>query len=165
MDEHARTASGTNAFPARLHVTPALTERNRMTTGFRVILAIPHLVLVGGPMAAAFWWGWNPENGAGEWAAGGGALGAVAVVCAFISWLSIIATGKQPSGLWSLTSFYLRWRVKAVGYAALLTDMYPPFGEGEYPTNLRITAPVGERNRPQTGRQRASSDQRRKTEV
>jgi hypothetical protein len=30
----------------RLHVVPSLDDRNRLTTGFRFILAIPHLLLL-----------------------------------------------------------------------------------------------------------------------
>jgi len=34
-------------------VLPARTDRNRLTTAFRPILAIPHILLVGGPVAFA----------------------------------------------------------------------------------------------------------------
>src|SRR6478735_1630176 len=41
------------ARPVDIEVAPALTERNRLTTAFRPILAIPHVLLVGGPAAFA----------------------------------------------------------------------------------------------------------------
>ena len=36
------------AYPVSLSVTPSVWNRNRLTTAFRLILAIPHLILVGG---------------------------------------------------------------------------------------------------------------------
>jgi hypothetical protein len=62
----------------------------------------------------------------------GGVLGVVAGVTAIISWFAIVFTGKQPKGLWDFTSFFMRWRSKAIAYTALLRDEYPPFGEGDY---------------------------------
>ena len=40
--------------PVDVRVEPATEDRNRLTTAFRIILAIPHLLLVGGPIALAF---------------------------------------------------------------------------------------------------------------
>jgi hypothetical protein len=35
-----------------------------------------------------------------------------------------------------LAAMYLRWRVRAVAYTALLRDEYPPFGDAPYPAEL-----------------------------
>jgi len=35
-------------YPVTVSVEPALSNRNRLTTFFRLILAIPHIILVGG---------------------------------------------------------------------------------------------------------------------
>ena len=35
-------------YPVTVTIAPALTNRNRLTTAFRGILAIPHVILVGG---------------------------------------------------------------------------------------------------------------------
>ena len=35
-------------YPVAVEVTPALTHRNRLTTLFRLFLALPHIILVGG---------------------------------------------------------------------------------------------------------------------
>jgi hypothetical protein len=35
------------AYPVLVSLEPSLTNRNRLTTAFRLILAIPHLILVG----------------------------------------------------------------------------------------------------------------------
>ena len=134
--------------PVRLEVEPALAGRDRLTTAFRPFLAIPHLLLVGGPVVAAMTWTWRGgDEPHWEWGAGGGALGAVAAVVAFIAWFAILFTGRYPPGLWSLAAFYLRWRVRAIAYFTLLRDEYPPFGEGPYPARLTLTPPTAPRNR------------------
>lgn len=136
------------AHPVDVDVSPALSHRNRLTCAFRPILAIPHLLLVGGPAALALSLLWRGDDGSGvDWAAGGGVLGAVAVVIAIIAWFAIVFGGEYPDGLWSLAAFYLRWRVRAVAYVALLRDEYPPFGDGAYPAALTLTPQTTPRNR------------------
>jgi len=134
--------------PLELHVQPALTDRNRLTTLLRLVLAIPHLLLVGGPVAGALSWGWRADAGRNPgWTAGGGVLGAVAFIAALIAWFAIVLTGRHPEGLWDLAAFYLRWRVRAIAYVSLLRDEYPPFGDGAYPAELIIRRPVAKRDR------------------
>ncbi|MEX2376061.1 MAG: DUF4389 domain-containing protein [Dehalococcoidia bacterium] len=146
-----RSAKGA-MYPVRLHIEPAIEQRNRLTTAFRVVLAIPHLLLVGGPIGATLSWGWSTDTGLGyDWGAGGGVLGAVATVVAVISWFAILFTGRQPEGLWNVAAFYLRWRVRAVAYTALLRDEYPPFGEGAYGAELELVPPVEPRDRLTVG--------------
>jgi hypothetical protein len=36
---------------------------------------------------------------------------------------------------------YLRWRVRAATYIALLRDEYPPFGDDPYPATLSLSPP------------------------
>ena len=129
--------------PVQVHVEPATQGRSRMTTAFRVILAIPHLILVGGPAAVTFSWVWRPHHGPGAMWAGttGGVLGTVAGVIAVIAWFAILFTGRYPSGLRDLVVFYLRWRARAMAYVALLRDEYPPFGDGPYPVTAELDLP------------------------
>lgn len=134
--------------PVDVHVDPTLENRNRLTTAFRFVLAIPHLLLVGGPIAATLSWMWTADGRTQyELGGGGGVLGAVAAVCALIAWFAIVFNARHPEGLWKLAAFYLRWRVKAVAYIALLRDEYPPFGEGAYGARLTLTPPDEPRNR------------------
>jgi hypothetical protein len=129
-------------------ITPRLTDRNRLTCAFRPILAIPHVLLVGAPMAFGVSLGWRVIEGPGiDWGASTGILGLVAGVAALIAWFSILYTGAYPRGLWQLAAFYLRWRVRAVAYMALLCDEYPPFGDAEYPAHVDVSPPEGARNR------------------
>jgi len=130
-------------YPVQVHVVPALENRNRLTVAFRPILAIPHLLLVGGPVAAGLWWT-TASDGNNKWGLAGGVLGGVAVVSAMIGWFSILFTGTFPRGLQKLVRLYLRWRVRGIAYVALLRDEYPPFEDSPYPAWVRIeptTAP------------------------
>jgi len=125
-----------DAYPTSYQVNPQEEKRNRWTVGFRFILAIPHLLLVGGP-----------GIGAGVGSDRTGVLGVVAGVAAVINWFIIVFTGKANADLMSLQRFYLRWRARALAYEALLRDEYPPFGDGEYPVAAEFTAATENRNR------------------
>jgi hypothetical protein len=136
------------AHPVRIRVAPALDGRNRLTAAFRLILALPHLILVGGPLTVAVAWTSSGSQQTGyDWSAGGGVLGAVAAVCALIAWFAIVFTGRHPPGLWNLAAFYLRWRVRSSAYMALLRDEYPPFGDAPYPAALDVAHRDSPRNR------------------
>ena len=138
--------------PVQISVEPALTERNRLTTAFRPLLAIPHLILVGGPIAMFL--SLTPDAQPGtpryEWGAGG-LFGALAAGAALIAWFAILFTGRYPQGLRDLVAMYLRWRVRVVAYTALLRDEYPPFGEGAYPATIELRPPEGPRDRLTVG--------------
>ena len=134
--------------PVDVVVQPATAGRDRVTTAFRIILAIPHLLLVGGPLAFAINWSARSDPGdRGESSASSGILGIAACVVAIISWFAILFTGRQPTGLRDFTVFFLRWRTRAIAYEMLLRDEYPPFGEGAYPATFDIGAPPAERDR------------------
>jgi hypothetical protein len=142
------TASVHSSAGVAITVAPAPQTRARLTCAFRPILAIPHLILVGGPIAFGITVGWRAVDGpSADWAAGTGVLGAVAAIVAMIAWFAILLTGKYPEGLWNLAAFYLRWRVRVLAYVALLRDEYPPFGDGPYPVQVEIFKPTGPRNR------------------
>jgi hypothetical protein len=132
-------------YPVSVSVVPALANRNRLTTFFRLILAIPHIILVGGVGLGVV----SSQNdssttsGFGE----GGLLGAVAGFLAVISWFTIVFAGTHIIGIRQFCSFYLRWKTRATAYVMLLEDAYPPFGDAPYPTSVEIVAPVGPRER------------------
>lgn len=147
MNSSAISQDLVSSHPVDVHVQPAIGDRNRLTTAFRIVLAFPHFLLVGGPIAAVLSWGWNVNEGSQLELGGGGVLGAVAVVCAVIAWFAIVFGARHPRGLWRLAAFYLRWRVRAVAYAALLRDEYPPFGDGPYPVRLQLAPPERPRDR------------------
>jgi hypothetical protein len=147
MENFDRSLDPPARHPVDVSVAPAPSDRNRLTCAFRPILGIPHLILVGGPIAFAMSFAWGSDDQAGAGWGGGGVLGAVAAVVAIIAWFAIVFTGKHPSGLWNLTAYYLRWRVRAVAYLTLLRDEYPPFGDGDYPAALVLPPQESERDR------------------
>jgi hypothetical protein len=92
-------------------------RRSRLTTFFRLLLVIPHLIF-----AAIY--------------------GIVAFVVVFIAWFAILITGRFPVGMWNLTAGFVRYYARITGYCYLVTDPFPPFsGEGEYPSTLHIERP------------------------
>lgn len=151
MTTYAAPLAEAAPYPVDVHVPAALEARDRVTVGFRFILAIPHLLLVGAPVAAAFTWPWGRPEALGQAGAGGGALGAAVAVAVMVAWVAILVTGRYPTGLRDLAAYYLRWRVRAVAYMALLRDEYPPFGEGPYPASVDLPAVEGSRDRLTVG--------------
>jgi hypothetical protein len=115
--------------PVRFRVEMPAPPRNRLTALFRPILAIPHLLLVGGPALGILGGGYRT-----------GALGALAMLIALIDWFAILFTGSPIRSLDPLKRLYLRWRAHVLAYGAFLRDEYPPFGEGPYPAELELPA-------------------------
>jgi Domain of unknown function (DUF4389) len=134
-------------YPVSIAVEPALTNRNRLTTAFRLILAIPHLILVGGAGLGIAARGDNRTTFGGE----EGLLGAVAVALSIVSWFTIIFSGTHIVGIRQFTAYYLRWRVRALAYLMLLEDAYPPFGDAPYPSSIEVTDPPLPRDRVTVG--------------
>jgi|SRR5689334_321178 len=131
------------AYPTSYGVEPQLQNRNRLTTFLRIILAIPLLILVGGPLFAFTGWGHH-------WGMGG-ILGFVAFLMAIIAWFAILFTGTHPRGLWDFARYFMAWRARAVAYVSLLRDEYPPFGEGAYPASYDVAYPDAPRDKWSVG--------------
>jgi hypothetical protein len=137
-------------YPVSTAIEPQRSNRNRLTTAFRLILAIPHLILVGGVGA-----GFAFYNGGGRNATslGGetGLLGGIASVLAIVSWFTIVFVGEHYTPIRRYTRYYLRWRVRVIAYFMLLEDQYPPFGDRPYPAALVFEEPVKTRDRLSVG--------------
>jgi len=116
------------AYPITYDV-PYPEKLGRLSTAFRPILAIPQVLIVGGPGVG---WGGNSQTGL---------FGAVVAITSVVSWFAIMFTKRYPRGLWDMAMMYMRWRANVVSYAALLRDEYPPFGEGSYPVTFEAEYP------------------------
>lgn len=81
---------------------PELTDRNRVTVGFRLILVIPHVVVLV-------------------------LLGIAAAVSALIGFFAVLFTGRWPVGLRDFVLNVQRYYLRVQTYFLLLTDTYPPF--------------------------------------
>jgi hypothetical protein len=91
-------------------------SRNRLTVAFRIILAIPHVVV------STVW-------------------GYFAQILAFVQWFIILFTGKRNEGIWKLQQAYLGYYARVMGYISLLFDEYPAFGtdQGTVPARSAIS--------------------------
>ncbi len=137
-------AGGTSAaeYPVSFDVETQLSNRNRTTTFFRLILAVPQLVIVGGVGTIGYDIG--PLRGIG-------ALATAAFTMAVIAWFAIVFADRHPRGLWDFCAFYMRWWIRATAYVTLLRDEYPPFGDDVYPTSFAIDYPSSPRDRLSVG--------------
>jgi hypothetical protein len=129
------------SYPVAFDVERQLTDRNRLTVAFRIILAFPHVLLAG---AAGIGFGTGSYSS-------GGVLGAAAAVMAVFAWFTIVFADNHPRGLWDFGAFYLRWRSRSIPYLMLLRDEYPPFEDSAYPTVFDVARPSGGRNRLSVG--------------
>ena len=88
----------------RVHVDfrPELTDRNRLTVGFRFILAIPQFVVLA-------------------------VLGIVAWVVLVVAFFVVLFTGRWSEGARNLVINIMRWYLRVQAYILLLADEYPPF--------------------------------------
>jgi Domain of unknown function (DUF4389) len=107
-EEYPPFAFGTTASDAgedprvRVDFAPRLTERNRLTVAFRIILVIPQLIVLA-------------------------VLGIAASVVLLIALFAVLFTGRWPEGMRSFVLNVYRWYLRVSTYFLLLTDEYPPF--------------------------------------
>lgn len=102
--------------PIRLVVTDDL-QRSRLTVFFRLLLAIPHLVVV------YFW-------------------GIVVFLAAIVNWFATLFAGRSPQGLHDFITSFLVYQTRVTAYLYLLAEPWPPFGSsGEYPVDLQVDGP------------------------
>lgn len=116
MSETMSATAAADRHPIGLIVTDDL-QRTRLTVFFRILLAIPHLIVL------AVW-------------------GVVVYIAAIVAWFAAVFTGRVPDGLHGFMASYLRYTTRVFGYLYLLADPFPPFGSsGAYPLDARIDGP------------------------
>ena len=92
------------SYPIRVNIAPAAASQSRLKALFRVILALPLVVLV--------YFGINAlHSGAGA-----------------VAWLTIVFRGYLPEAINSVLTYVNGLYARAFGYLAFLTDDYPPVG-------------------------------------
>ena len=89
--------------------------QSRATVAFRIIMAIPQLIVL--------------------WL-----LGIAAMVITIIGWFGALFTGRLPVFAADFLTGYLRWLSRVDAYSYLLTDVYPPFtlDDADYPVRLSV---------------------------
>jgi hypothetical protein len=116
-------------YPISFEADPALEGRNRLTTFFRYIVAIPWLIVAS-------------------------IYGFVAEIVAVIAWFAIVFTGKYPEGLYNFNAGYLRMITRVNGFEYLLTDEWPPFCGDDapaYPIRVGVPPALDNYDRLKTG--------------
>jgi hypothetical protein len=88
-------------YPVDLRVDPPAAQ-SRLTVFFRVVLAIPALLLVY-------------------------AFRIVNQLVAFVGWFYCLATGHMHEGMRDVSAWMLRYELQTYGYLGLLTGRYPSF--------------------------------------
>ena len=90
--------------------------QSRLTVAFRILMAIPQLIVL--------------------WL-----LGVAAIVITIIGWFGALFTGRLPVFAADFLTGYLRWLSRVYAYNYLLTDVYPPFSldDADYPVRLAVS--------------------------
>jgi hypothetical protein len=99
--------------------------RSRLTTFFRLLLGIPHFIVLT-------------------------LYGIGAFFAVIVAWFALLFTGRWPQGLYDFTAGFVRYYTRVNAYTWLLVDPYPPFSTGEepsYPVRMSIGPPLAEYNR------------------
>jgi hypothetical protein len=96
--------------------------QSRLTVLIRLLMVIPHLIVL--------------------WA-----LAIAAYVVVIIGWFGALFTGRLPNFAADYLAGFVRWQTRVLGYAILLTDVYPPFTleDADYP--IRVAVRPGRLNR------------------
>jgi hypothetical protein len=91
------------SYPIRVNIAPRATSQSRLKAFFRLILALPVFIVLYGVQFI--------HLGAGV-----------------VAWLTIVFRGYLPEGINTVLTYVNSFYTRVYGYAALLTDDYPPIG-------------------------------------
>ena len=100
-------------------------EQSRATTFFRIILAIPWIIV-------------------------GYVYGIVAFFTHILAWLAIVIVGRYPQRLYTLNAGFVRYFVRTEAWIYLQTDEWPPFGisdDTSYPIRVEVAPPAAHQSR------------------
>lgn len=106
--------AGRPGYPIDVEIDPPA-RQNRWVTGFRLLLAVPAVLLADTLV------GFGTSAAAGSNVTSGGVLGTVA----FLGWFASLARGRMPQGMRDLAAYAIGYSAQVNGYLLLLTDRYP----------------------------------------
>lgn len=92
------------AYPIRVEIAPAAERQSRLKALFRLILALPVLIVYSYGTAYI------------TYMAGG------------VAWLTIVFRGYLPEEINDMLTYLHGFQARVIGYLAFLTDEYPPIG-------------------------------------
>jgi hypothetical protein len=93
---------GDASYPTGVDVIEPLIPRDRVSIGIRLILALPHLIVL---CLLGFAW----------------------VLVTIVAWFAILFTRSYPASMMPFATGVMRWLVRVEAYLLLLVDEYPPF--------------------------------------
>ncbi len=96
--------SGSAAYPVTVEIAPPA-EQSRLGVFFRVLLALPALLV-------------------------SGVLNYLTELVAVFAWFVALFTGRIPEGMRNLLAFSVRYHAQTQAYVYLLTNTYPSFNVG-----------------------------------
>jgi hypothetical protein len=96
---------GDEPYPAALVFDDRPIARDRLAVGLRLILAIPHLIVLF--FVLCLWW-----------------------LMTVFAWFAILITAHYPRPLYDFGSGAMRWLIRVEAYLLLMVDEYPPFSIG-----------------------------------
>jgi hypothetical protein len=92
-----------SSYPIRVNIAPRAERQSRLSAFFRLILVLPMLVVTYG-------------------------IQFIHLGVGVVAWLTIVFRGYLPEGINSALTYVNGFYARLYGYAALLTDDYPPIG-------------------------------------
>lgn len=92
------------SYPIRINVAPAAPSQSRLKALFRFILIFPVSVVL--TYGTAY----------------------IHLLAGLVAWLTIVFRGYMPEGVHNMMTFVNSFNARVLGYAAFLTDSYPPVG-------------------------------------
>jgi hypothetical protein len=93
---------GDAPYPATIHVREPSPTRDRAAIALRLLLAVPHLLVVAVLLIAWF-------------------------VTTVVAWFAILFTRSYPPSLYAFGVSVMQWTLRVEAYLLLLVDDYPPF--------------------------------------
>lgn len=110
-------------YPAHLDIS----YPSRLSQGLVLVkwwlLAIPHYLVVSVFLGGGLWLAGEVFGEGTVWVNGGGLIGLLVLIGAVV----LLFTGTYPKSVFDLVLGMNRWVLRVAAYAALMTDVYPPF--------------------------------------
>src|SRR6516162_813386 len=128
MSAYYAAPGGAAAVTSQEELAPVLVAfagsapQSRLTVLIRLLMVIPHLIVL--------------------WA-----LAIAAYVVVIIGWFGALFTGRLPDFAADYLAGFVRWQTRVFGYAILLTDVYPPFTLDDAAYPIRVAVRPGRLNR------------------
>ena len=122
--EAGASTSGGDQYPVQFSVEYPDRDLDRLTTAFRIIVAIPILVVLGGLGGGELSGGWGDTPHTGAWVAGAGAA-----IVFFPALLMIVFRQKYPRWWFDWNLELMRFENRVGVYLGLLDDKYPSTDE------------------------------------